>query len=183
MEDKYIKIMKDVAKWKEAFYEDIKENYIAKLSKEEKLKLAKDPDTSIFFLAVLGEDPDAGIRMEVAKHPLMPYVEDRELEEKLAKDPNAEIRKEVAKRSDILPTTVDQLANDPDPGVRKEIAKRSDLFPSTEDQLTNDQDREVRMEIAKNPAASTSNIKQLANDPDPEVRAAARKKLNEILRH
>ena len=148
--------MNDIVKMKEKLYEEAK-NYIATLTVEQKLELAKDPNTSVFDLEVLGEDPNAEIRIEVAKHPKMPYVEGGELEKR--------------------------LANDQDPRVKIEIAKRSDLFPSTIDQLTNDQNPEVKLALIENPGIFRENLEQLTNDQNPEVRAAARKRLNEILRH
>jgi len=181
MADLY-KIMNDIVKMKEKLYEEAK-NYIATLTVEQKLELAKDPNTSVFDLEVLGEDPNAEIRIEVAKHPKMPYVEGGELEKRLANDQDPRVKIEIAKRSDISPTTVEQLANDQDPRVKIEIAKRSDLFPSTIDQLTNDQNPEVKLALIENPGIFRENLEQLTNDQNPEVRAAARKRLNEILRH
>jgi len=57
MEEKYAKIMKDIAEMKKWLYNEIK-NYVATLTVEQKLQLAKDQNTTVFVLKVLGEDPD-----------------------------------------------------------------------------------------------------------------------------
>ena len=57
MEEKYIKIKKDIAEMKKWLYNEIK-NYVATLTVEQKLQLAKDQNTTVFVLKVLGEDPD-----------------------------------------------------------------------------------------------------------------------------
>jgi len=124
MEEKYAKNMKEL-------YEAVKNNYLATLTVEQKLELAKDPNISAIILVPLGEDLNPEIRIEVAKNLKMPYVDDGNLEKRLA----------------------------------------------------NDQNPDVKKALIENPNISRRTLEQLANDQNPEVRAAARKRLNEILRH
>ena len=124
MEEKYAKNMKEL-------YEAVKNNYLATLTVEQKLELAKDPEISAIVLVPLGEDLNPEIRIEVAKNLKMPYVDDGNLEKRLA----------------------------------------------------NDQNPDVKKALIENPNISRRTLEQLTNDQNPEVRAAARKRLNEILRH
>ena len=117
MEEKYAKNMKEL-------YKDVKNNYLATLTVEQKLELAKDPNISAIVLVPLGEDLNPEIRIAVAKNLKMPYVDDGNLEKRLANDPDARVKKAVAENPNTSRGTLEQLANDQDPDVSAAARKR-----------------------------------------------------------
>jgi hypothetical protein len=106
---------------------EIEEPDISKLPFDEKLKLAKDPNTSQETLAVLATDKDSNVRYYVAKHPNT----SQESLDVLATDKHPDVRYYVAVHPNTLPESLAILATDEDRDVRYAVARHPNYKKQT----------------------------------------------------
>ena len=106
---------------------EIEEPDISKLSFDEKVKLARDPNTSQETLKLLATDRDLGVRRCVAQNPNT----SQESLAILVTDEYRSVRCWVAQHSNTSPETLEVLATDEDSNVRWEVAQNPNYKKQT----------------------------------------------------
>jgi len=106
---------------------EIEEPDILKLSLGERVKLAKDPNTSQETLAILATDEHPWVRRWVAQHPNT----SQESLDVLATDKDSWVRRWVAQHPNISQESLAVLATDEDPIVRYWVARHPNYKKET----------------------------------------------------
>jgi hypothetical protein len=120
---------------------------------------------SVFRLAVLIDDPDETVRLQIALRLPLAQLS------RLSTDPHREVRIRVAQR--LAPGALAALRDDPDYGVRELVALRLPLaiLPA----MAADPDRAVRMRVAQR--LEMPALLRMASDAEPEVRRIVAERL------
>jgi hypothetical protein len=100
---------------------------VSSLSREEKIKLARNPNTPPEVLKVLANDVYSRVRYEVAQNPNTP----QETLKVLATDEYSSVRWGVARNPNTSPETLKVLATDEYSSVRCEVAQNPNYKKKT----------------------------------------------------
>jgi len=122
----------------------------------------------------LAQDPDAGVRREVAGNVNTPPS----VLTRLAQDPDVWVRLGVAENANTPPAVLTRLAQDPDVWVRLGVAENVNTPPSALPRLAQDPEWCVRQGVAWNVNTSPSVLTRLAQDPEWCVRRMVAENVN-----
>ena len=143
----------------------MKEN-INKMSHQEKLELAGNPQTPTEILDQLAEHED--VSLQVAKNPNCSAA----ILEKLAKSQSENLRLAIASHSNCSEKIFKRFAKISNEWIRSETASNSALPDELLLQLSCDASPQVRESVARNPKCTAELLKALALDEDLRVLAA-----------
>lgn len=154
---------------------DLLERLAADPEAEVRLEVARNPATPLAVLETLASDPEPLVRVHAVDDGAA-FSNDRraELWNRLLKDPDWRTRGLIAVAPGLPAGLLARLAEDPDQDVRRAVAEcdRPDLDPQIMERLGRDPAPEVRARIARHPNFPPTLAAALADDADPDVRAA-----------
>ncbi|WP_326549764.1 hypothetical protein [Micromonospora sp. NBC_01813] len=121
-------------------------------------------------MAALAEDPELGVRVQLAQHHpaaapellLRCYLEYR-----------CHGRDHLSELPQFPTEGLDRFADDPDPAVRRLVALDQHADPDLVDRLSRDPDAKVRQAMASSPRLPAARITALLDDPELAEASAA----------
>ena len=145
-----------------------------KMTYNEKVELAKDPNTPKEVLKNLSKDEDLDIRESVAKNPNTPI----DILTTLSKDKNWYVRKCVALNSNTPIDILTTLSKDTDFDVRFGVAGNPNTPINILQELSKDKNWYVRMFVAGNPSTPNEILQELSKNEDWVIRTHVAKNPN-----
>ena len=127
--------------------QELNKTDVSKLSTEEKLKLAKDPNATVEILQGLSRDKDYYVRYWVARNPKATV----EILQSLAQDKDSRVRYWVSRHPNATVEILQGLSRDKDYYVRYGVAGHPNATIEILQGLAQDENSYVREKAMKNP--------------------------------
>ena len=187
-----------------AINEGFDKRYLNESSVKDRIKIAKDPSTSIDALYKLAQSKNDNIRAAVAENPNTPddllfdltYEDAAIVRSAVLHRPDLHTKKNLLTRflqkkefrdcsprcvvagfSDTPLEVLSDLADDVHPNVRAVVARNPNSSEEILDKLSDDDIWWIRKIVAENSNVSIQTLKKLINDSKEEVSAAAQEHL------